>query len=167
MNITKRSRQPGRRWLFVGAVGAALTLTPIGVMCATDYEAVEDRLHQAVGSQEITTEQADAMLVVLRKSEVGDDAVVPLDKAALHDEDAKKATLKAEGKDDAKSSAKDDEVALKEKYAAFKAELDEAVAAGKLSAEAAQAKLAHSKLELAGKTPVDEGASEVAPEKEG
>lgn len=126
---------------MLGVIGAALALTPVGVASAADYEAIGDRLKQAVGNDEISAEQARVLLAALRDTEAKD-----VDDKHLDD---KKGSTEAAAVEDKQSAA-----ATKQKYADLEAMLGKAVADGTLSVEDARAKLAAFKLELAGEKTV-------------
>ena len=67
MIISQRTRKTPK-WLTAGVVALSMGLLPLGVAYAQDFEAVGQRLRQAVAEGELTGEQARAMMETLRRS---------------------------------------------------------------------------------------------------
>jgi len=56
------------RWLYAGMLCATLALMPLGVVYGQDYDAVGKRLREAVQNDELSAEQARAMMDALRST---------------------------------------------------------------------------------------------------
>ncbi|MEC7565929.1 MAG: hypothetical protein VX738_09635 [Planctomycetota bacterium] len=107
-----------------------LMIVPIGFSFAQDYEAVIERLKQAVDAKEISPEQAKAMIAVLKKSSIA--------KSPQAKTDAKKVPAKPGGS--AKPLPKKDASQTKLDWDAITKKIESAVKAGKLTREQADAR---------------------------
>jgi len=67
MIVSSKPNRSSSRWLRMGVLACALALLPLGLASAQDYEAVAQRLKEAVMKGEITAPQAEAMMAVLKK----------------------------------------------------------------------------------------------------
>lgn len=68
MIVSRQRTRKTPRWLTAGALTLTLGVLPLGVASAQDYEAVGERLGDAVRSGELTGEQARAMMQALRRA---------------------------------------------------------------------------------------------------
>jgi len=156
------SRTPARAtsgWLQACVLLCAVVVLPFGVACAQDYEAVGKRLRAAVAAGELTGEQAGAMLGTLRKIS-GAEKDQKADRARQYLMKLRKELGVAVeagkiSREDAVKRLKGAEKAIRERMAAGRgakrvtredyghaeAELRKLVAEGKISGEAARARL--------------------------
>lgn len=68
MMISRKTLRPTAVWIQVCVLFGALIVLPFGVVRAQDYEAVSQRLGQAVENGELTPEQARTMMTALKKN---------------------------------------------------------------------------------------------------
>ncbi len=154
MIVSGKSSQASSRWLRMCVLACAVAVLPLGLASAQNYESVGKRLQRSVKRGEITQQQADAMMGVLKKETDRKDQ--DTDKATAHLMKLKKdlgAAVEA-GKISKEDAAKKYEVAakgLKEKPAAQREDstdlqaawkkLQDKVKAGELTKEQALAKM--------------------------
>ena len=162
MIVSETSRKSNKRWLQTGVLLCAMVVLPLGIVSAQDYEAIEKRLGEAVSHGELSLEQAGVMMDALRKA-TGVKKDQGLDRAKAYLMKVKKVLGEAIeagriSEEDAARRYEAAERAIKEKlasgrrqqgernisregYAWAEAELDKAVAAGRVSLEDARARL--------------------------
>ncbi len=67
MIVSGKSNQVSSRWLRMCVLACAMAVLPLGMASAQNYESVGKRLQKSVKRGEITQQQADAMMAVLKK----------------------------------------------------------------------------------------------------
>jgi beta-lactamase regulating signal transducer with metallopeptidase domain len=165
--------------------GVAVCILPLGLVYGQDMEAVERRLANAVGSGELTLDQAKVMMGALRQTarsgggktdrvhdvaggKIKYAAIARKLKAAVDDgkmsaADAKKklGAIRQEmfGSTDERAEKDRDPAALKTKYAAIARKLKAAVDDGKMSAADAKKQLGAIRQKVLGSTDEREGGS--------
>ena len=122
------------RWSMMGLFTVALFLVPTAFTVAQDYDAVIERLKQAVDAKELSPEQAKKMIATLKISSVKQTPV-------------------------AKPKAKKDGSHAKIDWDAIKKQVEGAVKAGKITREQADAKYTALKKQSAQKAPVKKDTS--------
>ena len=154
MIVSDNPKKSNTRWLQVCVLLCAVVVLPLGIASAADYEAVGRRLRAAVAAGELTGEQARAMLGALRKVDEAKDkkdidyeAVGRRIRAAV----AAGEMTKEQGRERLAAFRRRIEMAergergerriTREEYARAEAELDKAIAEGKMSPGDARARL--------------------------
>jgi beta-lactamase regulating signal transducer with metallopeptidase domain/polyhydroxyalkanoate synthesis regulator phasin len=151
MIVSETPNRVTSRWLQACVLLCAMVVLPLGLACAQDYEAVAERLGQAVEEGQLTHAQADAMLATLKKkmvTETGNEreldayfervwvklqAAVAEGKMSAEDAEAKMGAIKKAKMGDGKKDAD---------YKAIGKKIKAAVQAGKLTEDEAKAKWA-------------------------
>jgi len=162
MIVSEAPRRSSTRWLQTGILLCAMVVLPLGIASAQDYEAVGRRLREAVAAGELTGEQARAMLGALRKTgsagqnqgsdrakaylmKVKKELGEAVEAGRISKEDAARRYEAAEKEIRERMAAgrqQHDETGIRrEDYVRVEAEMDKAVAAGRVSREDARARL--------------------------
>ncbi len=143
------------RWLSTGIVIVSLGVVPLGVAYGQDYDAVGERLGEAVRNGELSREQAGVMLDALRKSAPpAESKRITRESYARTEAEFKKAVEagRISGEDArkrlgemremmAKQGERAERRVTREEYARAEAELKKAVKAGRISGEDARKRL--------------------------
>ena len=67
MIVSENRSRANSRWLQACVLLCAMIVLPFGLAYAQDYEAVAERLGQAVEEGQLSQKQADAMMATLKK----------------------------------------------------------------------------------------------------
>ena len=124
MIVSNKPKKSNTRWQQGIVLLCAVVVLPLGIASAADYEAVGRRLRAAVAAGELTGEEARAMLGALRRT----------------------------AQQDERRGERGERRISREDYARAEAELDKAVAAGRISEEDAKARLNGMRRMMAGQS---------------
>lgn len=127
---TKRSTS---RWMWVGFLTCAVVVLPLGFVSAQDFKAVAQRLERSVANQEITRQQAAVMMRVLKQESAKQNP-----SAGRSD----RIGAKARRFQGTSHRAPGLQESVREQYALTKANLNRAVAEGRMTRKAADSRLA-------------------------
>ena len=169
MIVSDNPKKSNSRWLQGIVLLCALVVLPLGIASAADYEAVGRRLREAVAAGELTGEQARAMLGALRKvSEAKDkkdidyEAVGRRIRAAVtvgeitKEQGRERLAAFRRRMEMAERGERGERRITREDYARAEAELDKAIAEGKISPEDARARLNEMRRMMAGQSDRDQ-----------
>jgi len=153
MIVSGKSSQASSRWLRMCVLACAVAVLPLGLASAQNYESVGKRLQKSVKRGEITQQQADAMMGVLKKEtgrkdqdtdkptahlmKLKKDLGAVVEAGKISKDDAKKYEAAAKGLKEKTAAQSEDSTDLQ---AAWK-KLQDKVKAGELTKEQALAKM--------------------------
>jgi len=165
MIVSNKPQQSNTRWLQVCVLLCAVVVLPLGIASAADYEAVGRRLRAAVAAGELTGEEARAMLgALLKVGEARDKKDIDYEGVSrrIRASVAAGEITKEQGKERLAAYRRRMEMAERDKrgerritredYARTEAELDKAIAAGRISEEDAKARLNEMRRIMAGQS---------------
>lgn len=165
MIVSDNPKKSNTRWLQVCVLLCAVVVLPVGIASAADYEAVGRRLRAAVAAGELTGEEARIMLGALRKGDEAKDkkdidyeAVGRRIRAAVaageitKEQGRERLTVYRRRMEMAERGERGERRITREDYARAEAELDKAIAAGRISEEDAKARLNEMRRMMAGQS---------------
>jgi hypothetical protein len=165
MIVSNKPQQSNTRWLQVCVLLCAVVVLPLGIASAADYEAVGRRLRAAVAAGELTGEEARAMLGALRKvgeakdkKDIDYEVVGRRIRAAVaagemtEEQGRERLTAFRRRMEMAERGKRGERRITREDYARTEAELDKAIAAGRISEEDAKARLNEMRRIMAGQS---------------
>jgi beta-lactamase regulating signal transducer with metallopeptidase domain len=165
MIVSDNPKKSNTRWLQVCVLLCAVVVLPLGIASAADYEAVGRRLRAAVAAGELTSEEARAMLGALRKAgeakdkkDIDYEAVGRRIRAAVaagemtEEQGRERLAAFRRRMEMAERGERGERRITREDYARTEAELDKAIAAGRISEEDAKARLNEMRKMMAGQS---------------
>ena len=165
MIVSNNPKKSNTRWLQVCVLMCAVVVLPLGIASAADYEAVGRRLRAAVAAGELTGEEARAMLGALRKAgeakdkkDIDYEAVGRRIRAAVaagemtEEQGRERLATFRRRMEMAERGEQGERRITREDYARTEAELDKAIAAGRISEEDAKARLNEMRKMMAGQS---------------
>ncbi|MHC4439804.1 MAG: hypothetical protein ACYS3S_20800, partial [Planctomycetota bacterium] len=164
MIVSDNPKKSNTRWLQVCVLLCAVVVLPVGIASAADYEAVGRRLRAAVAAGELTGEEARAMLGALRKAgeakdkkDIDYEAVGRRIRAAVaagemtEEQGRERLVAFRRRMEMAERGEQGERRITREDYARAEAELDKAIAAGRISEEDAKIRLNEMRRMMAGR----------------
>lgn len=140
--IMSQKTQTTPKWLMASVVALSLGLVPLGVAYGQDFDAVGERLREAVVEGELSKDQARVMMDALRRSKGENDVfrrIREIEEAVMSGEISREEGARAI--EETKRSMKDghirDRGEEREAYEARMRKIEAAVKAGKMSREEA------------------------------
>ncbi len=140
--IMSQKTQTTPKWLMASVVALSLGLVPLGVAYGQDFDAVGERLREAVAEGELSKDQARVMMDALRRSKGENDVfrrIREIEEAVMSGEISREEGARAI--EETKRSSKDEHIRdrgeEREAYEARMRKIEAAVKAGKMSREEA------------------------------